>query len=258
MNQTSAFLQDFHNDIMCIVVFILCAVLRVIGEYIYGFCRFGLPGQPKHGFGGARGGAYAAVAPLTSHYGRRNHTNTNHNVGLEVAWTIIPSLTLLLIALPSFILLYSIGNLTGAVESSLKVIGRQWYWHYEYSSKFIDPISQEIGTTLNPASCVLQYRVQLTELDSYMKVDSLIDPFRLLGVEQGLRIPRSGLTQALTTSDDVIHGWSLPSLGIKVDAVPGRLNRVLLSIEQRGYYYGQCSEICGRGHGFMPIGIVVF
>lgn len=157
---------------------------------------------------------------------------------LEIIWTILPAFVLVLIAIPSFSLLYSLDELIDP-NLTLKVIGHQWYWSYEYS----DFISNSI-----PYSCSFNY-------DSYMVATSDLTKgaFRLLEVDNRVVLPVRTHIRLLITASDVIHSWAIPSFGIKVDAVPGRLSQASLFVKRQGVYYGQCSEICGINHGFMPI-----
>ena len=151
---------------------------------------------------------------------------------LEIIWTILPSFILLSIAIPSFALLYSVDEIIDPTLT-IKVIGYQWYWEYEYPD-------------FNTNQLVFQ---------SYMinEDDLSVGELRLLEVDNRVVIPSQTHVRVLVTSNDVIHSWAIPSLGIKMDAVPGRLNQVSLFTKQPGIYYGQCSEICGVNHGFMPI-----
>lgn len=159
-----------------------------------------------------------------------------HSSILEIVWTLIPAVVLLLIAIPSFALLYSLDELVDPVLT-LKVIGHQWYWSYEYS----DYATLEGGETLN--------------FDSYMvpESDLVKGSFRLLEVDNRVVLPINTHIRVLVTSSDVLHSWAVPSFGIKVDATPGRLSQASLFIKREGVYYGQCSEICGVNHAFMPI-----
>jgi len=159
-----------------------------------------------------------------------------HSSLLEIVWTIIPALVLLLIAIPSFALLYSLDELIDPVVT-LKIIGHQWYWSYEYSEYAM----LEGGSSLN--------------FDSYMIATSDLTKgsFRLLEVDNRIVLPIITHIRLLITSADVLHCWAVPSFGIKVDACPGRLSQASLFIKREGVYYGQCSEICGVNHGFMPI-----
>ena len=159
-----------------------------------------------------------------------------HSSLLEIVWTILPAVVLVLIAVPSFALLYSMDELIDPVVT-LKVVGHQWYWSYEYS----DYATLEGGETLN--------------FDSYMipTNDLIKGSFRLLEVDNRVILPINTHIRVLVTAADVLHSWAVPSFGIKVDACPGRLSQASLFIKREGVYYGQCSEICGINHGFMPI-----
>jgi cytochrome c oxidase subunit 2 len=159
-----------------------------------------------------------------------------HSSLLEIVWTILPALVLLLIAVPSFALLYSLDELIDPVVT-LKIVGHQWYWSYEYS----DYATLEGGETLN--------------FDSYMVStnDLVKGSFRLLEVDNRVVLPVDTHIRLLVTAADVLHSWAVPSFGIKVDACPGRLSQASLFLKREGVYYGQCSEICGVNHGFMPI-----
>jgi cytochrome c oxidase subunit 2 len=159
-----------------------------------------------------------------------------HSSILEIVWTILPAIILLIIAVPSFALLYSLDELIDPVVT-LKVVGHQWYWSYEYS----DYATLEGGESLN--------------FDSYMIAtnDLTHGSFRLLEVDNRVVLPVNTHIRLLVTAADVLHCWAVPSFGIKVDACPGRLSQASLFIKREGVYYGQCSEICGVNHGFMPI-----
>jgi cytochrome c oxidase subunit 2 len=161
----------------------------------------------------------------------------NHSSILEIIWTIIPAVILIFIAIPSFALLYSIDELIEP-EVTLKIIGHQWYWSYEYADEVLIKSKEP-----------LMY-------DSYMlNVDDLRykKPFRLLDVDNIVILPINTHIRLLITSADVLHSWCIPSFGIKLDACPGRLSQTSLFIKRQGKFYGQCSEICGVNHGFMPI-----
>ncbi len=157
-----------------------------------------------------------------------------HHVLLEVLWTVIPVVILIVIAVPSFKLLYYTDR-TPNPEMTLKVTGYQWYWGYEYPDNG--------GISFN----------------SYMIPSADIDPAkgekRLLSTDNKVVLPVDTNIQILVTSADVIHSFALPSLGLKTDAVPGRLNETWVNIEKPGVYYGQCSELCGKDHAYMPIEI---
>ncbi len=163
----------------------------------------------------------------------------SHNSTIEIIWTLVPSLILALIAVPSFSLLYSIDEVLKP-QITFKAIGHQWYWSYEFSDyvKFNgDEVTGQIAFDSN----------MLFESD--LKMGEL----RLLNVDNPVILPTDVHVRILTTSFDVIHSWAVPSLGIKCDAVPGRLNQVFAKIQREGVFYGQCSELCGVNHGFMPI-----
>ena len=159
-------------------------------------------------------------------------SNASHNVTLEVIWTAIPIMIVFLIAVPSLkILKYE--EAVPESEMTLKVVAHQWYWTYEY------PDYKNIA------------------FDSNMIQDSDLKPGqpRLLAVDNQVVLPVNTNVRVQITSADVIHSWAVPSLGIKKDAIPGRLNETWLNIKKEGVYYGQCSELCGILHGFMPIAI---
>nr|YP_010271172.1 cytochrome c oxidase subunit II [Simocephalus serrulatus]UKB87187.1 cytochrome oxidase subunit II [Simocephalus serrulatus] len=151
---------------------------------------------------------------------------------IEIIWTVLPAVILIILALPSLRLLYLIDETTEP-SITLKTIGHQWYWSYEYSD-FKD-----------------------IEFDSYMiPTNSLEDSnFRLLEVDNRVILPYLTQIRLLVTAADVIHSWTIPSLGIKADAIPGRLNQLNILFNRPGIFYGQCSEICGANHSFMPISV---
>nr|YP_010341277.1 cytochrome c oxidase subunit II [Stenamma expolitum]UNZ99543.1 cytochrome c oxidase subunit II [Stenamma expolitum] len=152
----------------------------------------------------------------------------NHSI--ELIWTILPMFILIFIALPSLKILYLTDELHDN-KITLKTIGHQWYWSYEYS----DFMNIEFNSFMIP----------FNELN--------INDFRLLDVDTRCILPFQYPIRILTTSMDVIHAWAIPSLGIKMDSTPGRLNQTMLFMNRPGLYFGQCSEICGMNHSFMPI-----
>lgn len=164
-------------------------------------------------------------------------TKFTHSSLLEIVWTIIPAVILVLIAIPSFSLLYSLDELIDP-SVTLKVIGNQWYWSYEYSdySGFVSDDND---------LCFDSYMLSTNDLE--------IGTFRLLEVDNRIVLPINTHIRLLITAADVLHSWAVPSFAIKVDACPGRLSQASLFIKREGVYYGQCSEICGVNHGFMPI-----
>nr|ACG63741.1 cytochrome oxidase subunit II [Dyschirius salinus]ACG63742.1 cytochrome oxidase subunit II [Dyschirius salinus]ACG63743.1 cytochrome oxidase subunit II [Dyschirius salinus]ACG63744.1 cytochrome oxidase subunit II [Dyschirius salinus]ACG63746.1 cytochrome oxidase subunit II [Dyschirius salinus] len=151
---------------------------------------------------------------------------------IEVIWTILPAIILIFIALPSLHLLYLLDEVNNP-SITLKCIGHQWYWSYEYSS------------------------FKKLEFDSYMiPINELnLNSFRLLDVDNRTILPFNTQIRILVTATDVLHSWTIPSLGVKIDATPGRLNQTSFMINRSGLMFGQCSEICGANHSFMPITI---
>nr|YP_009828713.1 cytochrome c oxidase subunit II [Empoascanara sipra]QJC14410.1 cytochrome c oxidase subunit II [Empoascanara sipra]QUI77234.1 cytochrome c oxidase subunit II [Empoascanara wengangensis] len=149
---------------------------------------------------------------------------------IELIWTILPAVLLIFIALPSLKILYMIEE-TNKPLISIKAIGHQWFWSYEYSD------------------------FKKIEFDSYMKPTNELEnsEFRLLETDNKIVLPFNTQTRILATSSDVIHSWTIPCLGLKIDASPGRINQGNILMKRPGLFYGQCSEICGANHSFMPI-----
>nr|WRO45262.1 cytochrome c oxidase subunit II [Odontomantis sp.] len=170
---------------------------------------------------------YMILSLMTNKYMDRHVMDGQH---LEILWTIMPAVVLIFIALPSIRILYLIEENPKPILT-LKTVGHQWYWSYEYCD-FMD-----------------------IEFDSYMIPQNELEPYniRLLEVDNRTTLPLNTLTRMLVTSEDVIHSWTIPSIGIKTDATPGRLNQMTFWFSRPGLYYGQCSEICGANHSFMPI-----
>jgi len=199
-------LINFHHDIMTYLAFIATFVLWFLVRIVYHF----------------------------------NDSNIrvktiNHNTLLEVVWTVIPALILVTIGLPSFALLYAMDELRSPAMT-LKVVGHQWYWFYEYPK--------------------VSASIDKFELESHMEPTGLVGKFRLADVTAAIKLPTKINVKILVTSADVLHSWAVPSLGIKMDACPGRLNQLWTNIKRAGVYYGQCSEICGVNHAFMPIVVI--
>nr|YP_009488072.1 cytochrome c oxidase subunit II [Anopheles pseudotibiamaculatus]AWB99943.1 cytochrome c oxidase subunit 2 [Anopheles pseudotibiamaculatus] len=153
-----------------------------------------------------------------------------HGQTIEIIWTVLPAIILMFIAFPSLRLLYLMDEIN-TPSLTLKAIGHQWYWSYEYSD-FLN-----------------------VEFDSYMIPTNELETngFRLLDVDNRIMLPMNNQIRILVTATDVLHSWTIPSLGVKVDATPGRLNQINFLINRPGLFYGQCSEICGANHSFMPI-----
>ena len=199
---------ELHNTIFFYLIVICMGVFWVLGSTIYYF-------NTKN-------------SPII-------HKYLNHGTLIELIWTITPALILIAIAFPSFRLLYLLDEVISPTIT-IKVVGHQWYWSYEYS----DYVT-ESGESI--------------EFDSYMIPESDLElgQFRLLDVDNKVIIPVDCHIRLIITGADVIHSFAVPSLGLKIDAVPGRLNQSSIITERTGLYFGQCSEICGVWHGFMPI-----
>ena len=178
-----------------------------------------------------------ALTYICVRFSRKNNpvaSKTTHNTLLEVIWTTIPILILIAIAIPSLRLHYFMEKIVEP-QLTIKVTGYQWYWHYDY------PDNGGFG------------------FDSYMKKDADLKPgdIRQLAVDNRLVVPVDTNVRLLLTGADVIHAWAMPSFGVKKDAIPGRLNETWFKATKTGTFYGQCSELCGVGHGFMPIAVDV-
>nr|QLM02949.1 cytochrome oxidase subunit II [Simulium nigrogilvum] len=153
-----------------------------------------------------------------------------HGQTIEIIWTILPAIVLMFIALPSLRILYLLDEINSPAIT-LKTIGHQWYWSYEYS----DFLNLEFDS----------YMVPTNELES--------NGFRLLDVDNRIVLPMNTQIRILVTAADVLHSWTIPALGVKVDGTPGRLNQTNFLMNRPGLFFGQCSEICGANHSFMPI-----
>lgn len=199
-------LHEFHNFLLYIITGISVFVLLLL---VYVVLRFNKKANPEP-------------------------KQFSHNVLIEVIWTVIPVVILLVIVVPSFKLLYFLDR-TAEPEMTLKVTGYQWYWGYEY------PDNEGIN--------FLSYMIPTDELDE-ARGDK-----RLLSTDTKVVLPVDTNIQILVTAADVLHSFAVPALGIKTDAVPGRLNETWVNISKPGIYYGQCSELCGKDHAFMPIEI---
>jgi cytochrome c oxidase subunit II len=170
-------------------------------------------------------------------YNRRANptpSKTEHNTLLEVMWTVVPVIILVIIAIPSFKLLYYEADMPKP-DLTINAIGKQWFWSYQYPQRNFQFDS-----------------LMLSDADAMKKHEP-----RLLGVDNIIVVPINKVVQIVTTGADVIHSWTIPAFGIKMDAVPGRLNRTWFKATQMGTFYGQCSELCGARHAFMPIEVKV-
>ena len=201
---------ELHNTIFFYLVVISVGVFWVLGSIIYYYSY--------------------RKSPIV-------HKYLNHGTLIELIWTITPALILIAIAFPSFRLLYLLDEVISPTIT-IKVVGDQWYWSYEYSD-YINVSGEPI------------------EFDSYMIPESDLElgQFRLLDVDNKVIIPTDTHVRLIVTGADVIHSFAVPSLGVKIDCVPGRLNQTSILAERTGTFYGQCSEICGVYHGFMPIAV---
>ena len=198
--------RSFHTLLSWIISFIVLLIMGLLG---YVSWRFAAERHPKP-------------------------SKRTHHTVLEVVWTAVPVLILVIIAIPSFKLLYYMDDLP-ETEMTVKAVGHQWYWTYEY-----------------PDQGNFQF-------DAYMIDEADLKPGepRLLATDNHVVIPANTNVRVQVTATDVLHSWAMPSAGLKIDAVPGRLNEIWVNFEQPGMYYGQCSELCGVNHGFMPIAIEV-
>ncbi|MEE4235693.1 MAG: cytochrome c oxidase subunit II [Anderseniella sp.] len=191
------FIHSFHNFLLIIITVISLFVLALL---IYVMVKFNAKANPTP-------------------------SKTSHNTFIEVAWTVVPILILIAIAIPSFRLLYFQKELP-AVDMTVKAIGNKWYWDYEY------PDHGGIAFTA--------------------AIDMEKEP-RLLATDVEVVLPVNKVIRVIVTANDVLHSWTVPSFGSKIDAVPGRLNETWFKAEKEGVFYGQCSELCGKDHAYMPI-----
>jgi cytochrome c oxidase subunit 2 len=159
-------------------------------------------------------------------------SRTTHHTLVEVVWTVVPVLILVLIAIPSLRILYYSDRVETA-DMTIKAVGHQWYWSYEYP----DHGNFTFDSLIKPAEELAAGEPRLLATDTHV----------VLPVDTTIRV--------LITADDVLHAWAMPSFGVKRDAVPGRINESWIRIEREGVYYGQCSELCGKDHAFMPIAV---
>nr|YP_010264221.1 cytochrome c oxidase subunit II [Ophrygonius sp.]UIN24733.1 cytochrome c oxidase subunit II [Ophrygonius sp.] len=161
-------------------------------------------------------------------FNKLNYRFLLENQSIELIWTILPAITLMFIALPSLQLLYLLDELNNPLLS-LKTLGHQWYWSYEYTD------------------------FKNIEFNSYMEDYNKLNSFRLIDTDTRVVLPYLSQIRMMLTADDVIHAWTIPALSIKMDAMPGRLNQLSFFINRSSLFFGQCSEICGMNHSFMPI-----
>lgn len=163
-------------------------------------------------------------------FNKYNHRFLLEGQTIELIWTILPAITLVFIALPSLKLLYLLDEINNPILS-IKSIGHQWYWSYEYT----DFKSIEFDSYITPTN------------------EANLNTFRLLDVDNRIVLPFNSQIRIIVTAADVLHSWTIPALRVKIDATPGRLNQIRFLINRAGLFFGQCSEICGANHRFMPI-----
>ncbi len=197
---------NFHNNLLLPII--IAISVFVLFLMLYACVRFRASANPKP-------------------------SKRTHNVTVEILWTLIPCLILIVMAVPSFKILYKQDTIPKA-DLTIKAVGYQWYWGYEYPDENII-------------------------FDSYMieEKDLRADQPRLLTVDHEVVVPVNKVVKVLITANDVLHAWALPAFGVKRDAVPGRINETWFKAEKEGTYYGQCSELCGIKHAFMPITVKV-
>ena len=199
------FIRDFHNGLL-ILITVICLVVAAL--LIWVCVKFN-----------------AQANPVAS--------RTTHNTLVEVIWTVVPIIILIGIAIPSFRLLYLQRDFP-APEMTVKAIGNQWFWSYEYPEHDVS-------------------------FDQYLKTKAELkdgEPY-LLATDTEVVVPVNKIVRVIVTANDVLHSWTIPSFGSKIDAVPGRLNETWFKAEKEGIYYGQCSELCGKDHAYMPISVRV-
>lgn len=183
-------------------------------------------------------GFVSFVLFVTLFSGIKTSFKVHHNSLIEIVWTTVPALILCIIAIPSFTILYGLDEIVKP-SLTIKAIGRQWYWTYEYGD-------YNDQTDLATNGLVFD--------SNYIEENDLeIGQLRLLDVDNRLVVPVLKHIRLLTSAGDVIHSFAVPSLGVKLDAIPGRLNQTIMFINRQGVFYGQCSELCGPSHSMMPI-----
>jgi len=201
---TMTSIKEFHDLLLVIIISITVFVMALL---LYVMVRFNAKRNPVP-------------------------TKTTHNTIIEVLWTAVPVMILVVIAIPSFRLLYFMDH-TAEPDMTLKIIGHQWYWSYEYP----DQGNFTFDANMTFAEDLEDKSLRMMETDNHVV------------------LPAGKKIRLLMTSTDVLHAWGVPSLGVKLDTVPGRLNETWVQIDRPGMYYGFCSELCGMNHSFMPIAI---
>lgn len=224
---------EFHDLLLIICVLVTAFVFVLLGIVVL---RFNSKANPKP-------------------------SKTSHNVILEVVWTVVPVIILVVIAIPSFKLLYYQDTIPDA-DVVIKATGNQWYWTYEYpeegglgfdsimlpDSYFEDEMSAEVAQ---------ERAAVVADIQSLLAMDEEPELYRLLDTDTRIVVPVNKNVKVVVTASDVIHAWTIPAFGVKIDGVPGRINELWFNARETGTYYGQCSELCGVRHAFMPIVVEV-
>lgn len=197
--------------------------------------------------------SWSLYSIVNTYYNLYNCTERRftHSKEIEVLWTLTPIIILIILAVPSFTILYSLDEIV-APDMTLKIIAHQWFWCYEID----DFLRINLCGDYNSVKRVLRYSSYLLIIDGVPKKRISEGYFRLLETTKRVLLPIKTFLRLLVSSSDVLHSWGVPSFGIKTDACPGRLNQINLFIEKMGLYFGACYEICGVQHGFMPISVV--
>nr|WP_244265790.1 cytochrome c oxidase subunit II [Pseudovibrio hongkongensis] len=175
-----------------------------------------------------------------------NPSKTSHNTAIEVVWTVVPILILVVISVPSFRLLFKQLEIP-EYEMTIKATGYQWYWGYEYTDEGMEDVAFDALMLSDEDRAAVKAEKGLSD----------VEVPRLLATDYNLVVPVDTTVRVQVTAADVIHAFAMPSFGVKIDAVPGRLNETWFRADRTGMYYGQCSELCGKDHAFMPIAVQV-
>jgi cytochrome c oxidase subunit 2 len=220
-------IMHFHHDLMFVLIFIVIFVGFMLWRTLVHFA--------------------SDVNPVPDH--------VVHGTAIEFVWSLLPALILMIIAIPSFGLLYCVDESLDPLVT-VKITGHQWYWSYEYSDYVFITYDLE---PLDPSLASNESCFGNLAFDSYLAPVTSLFPgqFRLLEVDNRIVLPLSTHVRFIITSGDVLHCWTVPAVCVKIDACPGRLNQAATFITRQGVFYGQCSEICGINHGFMPIAVEV-
>lgn len=221
-------LIDFHHDMLFLMVLVLVFVFYMLVSCILNFNQW----------------ASSLPAP-----------DVRYNAKIETIWTLVPTVILLMVVVPAFSLIYSMDDTSSQPLFSVKIAGNQWYWTYEYVFLKTSDSSSNSASDFTLLKTYAYDSTMLSESEVYSSAGSKA---RLLSVDKPLYLPANTLLTVYVTAYDVIHSWTVPSFGVKLDGCPGRSNSVSFAVKRPGLYYGQCSEICGVNHGFMPIEVRVY